>query len=91
VAANEIFEKVATFGLQANMILYLTERYHLSSALASVVLYIWNALSNFLPIFGAVLADACLGRFRVIALGSVVSLAVSKRRLISKISAQPSV
>jgi solute carrier family 15 (peptide/histidine transporter), member 3/4 len=48
-----------------------------------VVLYIWNAFSNFLPIFGAVLADACLGRFRVIALGSVVSLFVSKRRSIS--------
>jgi solute carrier family 15 (peptide/histidine transporter), member 3/4 len=87
VAANEIFEKMATFGLQANMILYLTERYHLSSALASVVLYIWNAFSNFLPILGAVLADACLGRFRVIALGSVVSSIVSKRRSISKISA----
>ncbi|KAK3162012.1 hypothetical protein QOZ80_1BG0084160 [Eleusine coracana subsp. coracana] len=74
IISNEIFEKVATFGLHANMILYLTERYHMSNALATVVLYIWNALSNFLPIFGAVLADARLGRFRVIALGSVVSL-----------------
>nr|CAB3474335.1 unnamed protein product [Digitaria exilis] len=73
-AANEIFEKVASFGLTANMILYLTERYLMSSALATVVLYNWNAFSNFLPIFGAVLADAYLGRFRVIALGSFVSL-----------------
>lgn len=79
-AANEIFEKVATFGLHANMILYLTERYHMSNALATIVLYIWNALSNFLPIFGAVLADAFLGRFRVIALGSFVSLFVSTDR-----------
>lgn len=74
IISNEIFEKVATFGLHANMILYLTERYHMSNALATVVLYIWNAFSNFLPILGAVLADAWLGRFRVIALGSVVSL-----------------
>ncbi|CAO1946069.1 unnamed protein product [Urochloa humidicola] len=74
IISNEIFEKVATFGLTANMILYLTERYLMSSALATVVLYNWNAFSNFLPIFGAVLADACLGRFRVIALGSFVSL-----------------
>ncbi|XP_062222188.1 protein NRT1/ PTR FAMILY 1.2-like [Phragmites australis] len=74
IISNEIFEKVATFGLHANMILYLTERYRMSSALATVVLYFWNALSNFLPIFGAVLADAYLGRFRVIALGSFVSL-----------------
>ncbi|KAL6845522.1 hypothetical protein ACP4OV_025017 [Aristida adscensionis] len=74
IISNEIFEKVATFGLTANMILYLTERYLMSSALATVVLYFWSALSNFLPIFGAVLADARLGRFRVIALGSFVSL-----------------
>ena len=80
-AANEIFEKVATFGLTANMILYLTERYLMSSAVATVVLYFWNAISNFLPIFGAVLADARLGRFRVIALGSCVSLFVSTRQL----------
>jgi solute carrier family 15 (peptide/histidine transporter), member 3/4 len=47
MAVNEIFEKMATVGLQANMILYLTERYHLSSALASVVLCIWNPLTAF--------------------------------------------
>ncbi|XP_066379730.1 protein NRT1/ PTR FAMILY 1.1-like isoform X2 [Miscanthus floridulus] len=74
IISNEIFEKVATFGLTANMILYLTERYLMSSAVATVVLYFWNAISNFLPIFGAVLADSRLGRFRVIALGSCVSL-----------------
>jgi len=68
---------VATFGLTANMVLYLTERYLMSSAFAAVVLYNWHAVSNFLPIFGAVLADACIGRFRVIALGSFVSLSVS--------------
>jgi hypothetical protein len=34
---NEIFEKAAMFGLQANMTMYLTEQYHLSSALASGV------------------------------------------------------
>uniref|UniRef100_A0A0D3EUB0 Major facilitator superfamily (MFS) profile domain-containing protein n=1 Tax=Oryza barthii TaxID=65489 RepID=A0A0D3EUB0_9ORYZ len=75
IISNEVFEKVATFGLHANMILYLTQRYHMTAATGTVVLYFWNALSNFLPIFGAVLSDSCLGRFRVIALGSVVSLA----------------
>ncbi|WVZ68744.1 hypothetical protein U9M48_017645 [Paspalum notatum var. saurae] len=74
IISNEIFEKVASFGLTSNMILYLTERYLMTSAFATIVLYFWGAFSNFLPIFGAVLADACLGRFRVIALGSFVSL-----------------
>lgn len=70
---------MATFGLQANMILYLTKRYHLTAATSTIVLYNWSAVSNFLPISGAVLADAYLGRFRVIAIGSVVSLMVIKQ------------
>lgn len=74
IISNEIFEKVASFGLTANMILYLTDRYLMTGAFATVVLYFWHAFSNFLPIFGAVLADARLGRFRVIAIGSFVSL-----------------
>lgn len=74
IIANEIFEKVATYGLHANMIIYLTKRYNMTAATGTMVLYLWSAMTNFLPIFGAVLSDVFLGRFRVIALGSVVSL-----------------
>uniref|UniRef100_A0ACD5VQQ1 Uncharacterized protein n=1 Tax=Avena sativa TaxID=4498 RepID=A0ACD5VQQ1_AVESA len=73
-SANEIFEKLASYGLQANMILYLTKRYYMTAADGAMLLYLWSAISNFLPISGAVLSDLYLGRFRVIALGSVVSL-----------------
>ncbi|KAF9616501.1 hypothetical protein IFM89_029798 [Coptis chinensis] len=72
--ANETFEKVATFGLLANMILYLTRGYNMDSATGANVLFLWSAASNFTPIFGAFLSDSYLGRFRVIALGSVASL-----------------
>lgn len=89
-SANEIFEKVATFGLTANMILYLTKRYLMPTALATEELYFWNAISNFLPIFGGVLADVRLGRFRVIALGSCVSLFVSARPSTPSIHGLPS-
>ncbi|CAM0882587.1 unnamed protein product [Alopecurus aequalis] len=75
IISNEIFEKVASFGLQTNMILYLTERYHMTAANGTMVLYLWSAMTNFLPISGAVLSDVYLGRFRVIALGCTVSLA----------------
>ncbi|KAM0888718.1 hypothetical protein ACQ4PT_028192 [Festuca glaucescens] len=74
IISNEIFEKVASFGLHPNMILYLTKRYHMTAADGAMVIYLWSAMSNFLPISGAVLADVYLGRFRVIALGSIVSL-----------------
>jgi dipeptide/tripeptide permease len=68
---------VASFGLHPNMILYLTTRYQMTAVDGAMVIYLWNAMTNFLPIFGAVLADVYLGRFRVIALGSIVSLCVS--------------
>ncbi|KAK1266061.1 putative peptide transporter [Acorus gramineus] len=75
IMANEIFEKVASTGLLANMINYLTKDYHMNAAKGGTVLFLWSALSNFLPIFGASLSDSYLGRFQVITLGSFVSLA----------------
>ncbi|XP_074568012.1 protein NRT1/ PTR FAMILY 1.2 [Curcuma longa] len=74
IIANEVLEKVASFGLLANMIIYLTATYHMKPAAAAVVLLLWGAISNFLPIFGAFLADSWLGKFRVIAAGSFFSL-----------------
>ncbi|VAH64185.1 unnamed protein product [Triticum turgidum subsp. durum] len=74
IISNEIFEKVATYGLQANMVVYLTKRYNMTPATSAMVLYLWSALTNFLPIGGGVLSDVFFGRFPVIALGCVVSL-----------------
>ncbi|KAK3041696.1 hypothetical protein RJ639_001506 [Escallonia herrerae] len=74
IVANEAFEKVASTGLHANMILYLTKEYHLNSATGANVLFLWGAISNFMPTLGAFLSDSYLGRFRVIALGTVVTL-----------------
>ncbi|MBA0739375.1 hypothetical protein Gogos_012653 [Gossypium gossypioides] len=74
VISTETFEKVASFGLQANMILYLINEYHMSNAKGANVLFLWSAISNFMPILGAFLSDSFLGRFRVIALGTFVSL-----------------
>lgn len=76
-AANEIFEKISNVGLHANMIFYLMNEYHLDSAKGAIVLFLWNALTNFLPIGGAFLSDSYLGRFKVIAMGTVVTLLVS--------------
>ncbi|XP_059635913.1 protein NRT1/ PTR FAMILY 1.1-like [Cornus florida] len=74
VIANEAFERVASVGLHVNMILYLRDEYHLNNATGASILFLWGAITNFLPTFGAFLSDSYLGRFRVIALGSVVSL-----------------
>ncbi|KAI3945134.1 hypothetical protein MKW92_039541 [Papaver armeniacum] len=57
IIVNEAFEKVASYGIQPNLILYFMNEYHY----------------NFVAIFGAFLSDSYLGRFRVIALGSIAS------------------
>uniref|UniRef100_A0A3Q7J377 Uncharacterized protein n=1 Tax=Solanum lycopersicum TaxID=4081 RepID=A0A3Q7J377_SOLLC len=71
---NEALEKVASVGLISNMILYLKNEYHITNASGATILFWWNAMSNFTPIFGAFLADSYLGRFYVIALGTFITL-----------------
>ncbi|XP_062204829.1 protein NRT1/ PTR FAMILY 1.2-like [Phragmites australis] len=74
IFSNEMLEKVAGFGLNTNMITYLTKQYHLSNVTSQTMLFVWGALSNFAPISGALVADMYLGRFMAVALGSVACL-----------------
>ncbi|CAI9758998.1 unnamed protein product [Fraxinus pennsylvanica] len=74
VIANEAFEKIASFGLLPNMILYLTFKYHFDAATGTSILFIWGATSNFMPIMGAFISDSYLGRFLVIGIATIISL-----------------
>ncbi|XP_012572116.1 protein NRT1/ PTR FAMILY 1.2-like isoform X2 [Cicer arietinum] len=74
IIANETFEKVANVGLHVNMILYLLNEYHVDPSTAAIIIFLWNAGSNFMPLFGAFLSDSCFGRFRVIAWATIIDL-----------------
>ncbi|CAL5206438.1 unnamed protein product [Lathyrus oleraceus] len=74
IIVNECFEKVASYGIMPNMILYLRDDYNMPIPKATSVLYTWSAMSNILSIFGAFLSDSYLGRFNVIFIGSLSSL-----------------
>ncbi|KAF3450726.1 hypothetical protein FNV43_RR06815 [Rhamnella rubrinervis] len=74
IIANEAFEKVASYGLTPNMILYLMREYHMGVTKGSNIIFFWSAATNFLPTVGAFLSDVCLGRFLTIAFGSIFSL-----------------
>ncbi|XP_057542748.1 protein NRT1/ PTR FAMILY 1.2-like [Amaranthus tricolor] len=73
IIANESFEKVASYGLTPNMILYLMKDYKMSLANGQNLLFLWSAATNFFPIFGAFLADSYLGRFLTIGFASIIS------------------
>lgn len=74
IIANEMLEKVAGVGLNTNMIVYLTNQYHMSTADAQTMIFVCSAVSNFTPIAGGVIADMYLGRFIAVATGSIACL-----------------
>jgi len=75
-AGNETMERLATYGLTANFMVYLMREFQMDQVVAANILNIWSAASNFATIIGAFVADNYLGKFRTIALGSFASLAV---------------
>ncbi|CAI0423201.1 unnamed protein product [Linum tenue] len=74
IIANEAFEKVASYGLAPNMIMYLMKDYKMGVAKGTNILFLWSAATNFTPLFGAFMSDSFLGRFLTIGLASLSSL-----------------
>lgn len=74
IIVNESLERLASTALLPNMIFYLMNDYHMGAATGSILLQCWSGISNALALCGAFLADSYLGRFRVIAIGSISSL-----------------
>lgn len=55
IIANEAFEKVASYGLLPNMIVYLMKDYGMSSTEGQNIIFFWTAATNFMPIIGALI------------------------------------
>ncbi|KAF8408044.1 hypothetical protein HHK36_007184 [Tetracentron sinense] len=70
---NETFERLATFGLLANFMVYLLTQFHMDQVFATNVSNIWFGTTNFAPLIGAYISDAYLGRFQTIAFASFAS------------------
>jgi dipeptide/tripeptide permease len=76
-AGNETFEKLGTLGTSANLLVYLTQVFHMRSVDAATLLNGLNGTTSLAPIIGAFLSDAYLGRYLALAIASVASLIVS--------------
>ena len=61
---NETFEKMASMSLMANLVLYLRTMYNLDNVTSVNIVIIWSGFSNILPLLGALLADAYLGKYK---------------------------
>ncbi|CAN4094721.1 unnamed protein product [Withania somnifera] len=74
VLGNETFERLASMGLVANFMQFLLTVFHLDIVSASNVLNIWSGVTNFIPLLGAFISDAYIGRFWTIAFASVFEI-----------------
>lgn len=70
-------ERLAYYGVSANLVSYLTENLGQPTATAAAQLNAWYGTAALLPILGAFLADSFSGRFRMIILASLLYISVS--------------
>ncbi|KAG8371470.1 hypothetical protein BUALT_Bualt13G0090900 [Buddleja alternifolia] len=72
ILGNECCERLAYYGMSSNLLLYFTNQLNQHSATASKNLSNWSGTCYVMPLVGAFLADAYLGRYWTIATFSII-------------------
>ncbi|XP_030471796.1 protein NRT1/ PTR FAMILY 3.1-like [Syzygium oleosum] len=72
IFANEVCDKLAVVGFNANMINYLTTKLHMPMTKAANTLTNFGGTASLTPLLGAYIADAYAGRFWTITVASVI-------------------
>lgn len=72
----EVFERMAFYGISANLVIYLTKKLHEGTVASSNSVTNWAGTAWILPILGAYIADAHLGRFWTFIIASGIYVAV---------------
>ncbi|CAM0151643.1 unnamed protein product [Urochloa decumbens] len=67
ILGNECCERLAYYGMSSNLVNYMMERLHQGSAAAANNVSNWSGTCYVMPLVGAFVADAYLGRYRTIA------------------------
>ncbi|XP_021893660.1 putative protein NRT1/ PTR FAMILY 2.14 [Carica papaya] len=74
ILGNETFERLASYGLIANFMVYLQREYHMDQVKAATIINAWYGVTNFTPLIGAFISDVFIGKFQTIIFGSFTSL-----------------
>ncbi|XP_022776961.1 protein NRT1/ PTR FAMILY 3.1-like isoform X2 [Durio zibethinus] len=72
ILANEVCEKLAVVGFNANMISYLTTQLHMPLTKAANTLTNFGGTASLTPLLGAFIADAYAGRFWTLTVASII-------------------
>ncbi|WCJ20823.1 Major facilitator superfamily protein [Euphorbia peplus] len=74
IIGNEAFEKLGAIGTQSNLAVYLITVFNMKKITVALLLNIFQGTANVAPLFGALLSDSYLGRFKTLAFTSISSL-----------------
>ncbi|XVE91414.1 hypothetical protein REPUB_Repub01dG0007500 [Reevesia pubescens] len=72
IFSNEVCEKLAVVGFNANMISYLTAELHMPLTKAANTLTNFGGTASLTPLLGAFIADAYAGRFWTLTIASII-------------------
>ncbi|GJN24221.1 hypothetical protein PR202_gb11952 [Eleusine coracana subsp. coracana] len=67
ILGNECCERLAYYGMSSNLVNYMIDRLHQGNAAAANNVNNWSGTCYVMPLLGAFVADAYLGRYRTIA------------------------
>ncbi|KAI3953939.1 hypothetical protein MKW98_017763 [Papaver atlanticum] len=74
IIGNEMFEKLGTFGISSNFLVYLTTVFNIKHVTAAIVGSVYLGTTFFTPLIGGYIADSYLGRFKTLCFASIASL-----------------
>jgi len=63
IIGSEVIERLTYFGISSNLVLYLTKKLHQGTVKSSNNVTNWAGTVKILPVIGAYIADAYLGRY----------------------------
>ncbi|XP_063706990.1 peptide transporter family 1-like [Culicoides brevitarsis] len=72
IIANEFCERFNFYGMRTILALYLTQKLSFSEDTATVIFHLFTTMVYFMCIFGAIIADSWLGKFKTILYLSIV-------------------
>jgi solute carrier family 15 (peptide/histidine transporter), member 3/4 len=72
ILANELCERLCYYGMSTNLSMYLKHQLGYGTSSAASLMQIWQGTAYLTPLIGAYLADAHLGRFKVIGIFSTI-------------------
>ncbi|KAK3927862.1 Peptide transporter family 1 [Frankliniella fusca] len=72
IISNEFCERFTFYGMRTVLSLFLKNALMMEESDATITYHVWTLLCYFFPVVGAIIADSWLGKFKTIAILSIV-------------------